>query len=159
NVVRANDPTGIVVITQVDPIAVLFTLPQDDLPRVTKQLAEGPVSVEAMSRDGETKLATGKLELVDNQINQSTATIKLKAIFPNPDRLLWPNAFVKTRLLLSVKKGALVVPAAVVQRGPQGTFAYVVGPDQKASVRPITVEGTQGEQAIIASGLSAGEQV
>jgi multidrug efflux system membrane fusion protein len=159
NVVRASDPSGIVVVTQIDPIAVIFTLPQDDLPRVSRQLAAGPVAVEAMSRDGVTRLATGQLVLVDNQINQATATIRLKATFPNADHALWPNQFVKTRLLLATRKAALVVPAAVVQRGPQGLFAYVVGPDQKAVVRPITTEGTEGELAVVSSGLEVGEQV
>ena len=159
NIVRASDPTGLVVITQVDPIAVIFTLPQDDLPRISKQLAQGEVVVEAMSRDGGTRLATGKLALVDNQINQATATLRLKALFDNPQRALWPNQFVKTRLLLSTRKGALVIPAAVVQRGPQGTFAYVVGPDQKAVLRPIQTEGTEGELAVVTSGLTVGEQV
>lgn len=159
NVVRASDATGIVVIAQVDPIAVLFTLPQDDLPRITKAMAEGTLHVDAMSRDGETKLGAGELALVDNQINQTTATIRLKAIFPNAGRALWPNQFVKARLYLTTRKGAKVVPAAVTQRGPQGTFAYVIGPDQKVSVRPIQIETTVGDQAIIAGGLEAGEQV
>jgi len=159
NLVRQSDPTGLVVITAVDPIAVVFTLPQDDLPRVTKQLAQGPLAVEAMSRDGSQKLATGELALVDNQINQSTATIRLKALFQNPERLLWPNQFVKARLLLATRRDALVIPAAVVQRGPQGTFAYVVGPDARAVVRPVQVEATEGDLAVIAAGLSAGEEV
>lgn len=159
NIVRPTDPNGIVMITAIDPMAVLFTLPQDDLARVGKQLAEGPIEVEAMSRDGLTKLATGELLLIDNQINQATATIRLKALFPNPERVLWPNQFVKTRLLLTVRKDALVIPAAVVQRGPQGTFAYVVGPDKKAVVRPIQTEATEGDLAVVTSGLSVGEEV
>jgi multidrug efflux system membrane fusion protein len=159
NVVSPSDPNGMVVITQLDPIAVVFTLPQDDLPAINKELAKGALTVDALSRDGGKKLAEGKLALVDNQINQATATIRLKAMFPNPDRVLWPNAFVKARLLLTTKKDALVVPSAVVQRGPQGTFAYVIGPDQKASVRPIQVEAAQGELSILASGLKAGEEV
>ncbi len=159
NVVSPSDPSGLVVITQLDPIAVVFTLPQDDLPSINKEIAKGELTVDALSRDGSKKLAEGKLALVDNQINASTATIRLKALFPNPERLLWPNAFVKARLLLTTRKGALVVPSAVVQRGPQGTFAYVIGPDQKAAVRPIQIEATQGELSIVASGLKAGEEV
>jgi multidrug efflux system membrane fusion protein len=159
NLAHVSDPSGIVVLTTLDPIAVVFTLPQDNLPAIAKEQAQGPVAVEALSRDGVTKLATGQLLLIDNQIQAATATIRLKAIFPNPQRLLWPNAFVKTRLLLSVRKDALVIPAAVVQQGPSGTFAYVVGPDDKASVRPIVVDVTEGESTIVASGLKAGEQV
>ena len=159
NIVHPSDPTGIVVLTQLDPIAVIFTLPQDDLMPIQKERAQGPIKVEAISRDGVTKLATGELLLIDNQINTSTATIKLKALFPNPDRALWPNAFVKTRLLLSVHKGALVVPSAVVQRGPQGTFVYVVDADGKAQVKPVTVDITEGDTTILASGVAAGEQV
>jgi multidrug efflux system membrane fusion protein len=159
NVVHPGDASGLVVITAIDPIAVIFTLPQDDLPRVQKALLAGKITVEALSRDGGQKLAVGELSLIDNQINQATATMRLKAVFENPARQLWPNQLVKTRLLLRTRKAALVVPAAVVQRGPQGTFAYVVGADQKAAVRPVEVEGTDGDTAVIASGLSAGEQV
>ena len=159
NIVHASDPTGIVLLTQLDPISVIFTLPEDDLIRVARQLAKEPLNVDAYSRDGSTKLASGSLLLIDNQINQATATIRLKALFDNPDRSLWPNEFVKTRLLLRVQTGALEVPATVVQRGPQGTFAYVVGADNTVSMRTIEVESTQGEEAIIAKGLEAGEAV
>ncbi len=158
NIVRAADQDGIVVITQLDPIAVLFTLPQDDLPRVSAQMAQGPLDVEAYSRDGATKLGTGRVALIDNAIDPATATMKLKAELPNPDKHLWPNQFVKARLLLSVRKGALVIPAAAVQRGPRGTFVYAVGADQTAAVKPIEVELIQGELAVI-SGLSVGETV
>jgi multidrug efflux system membrane fusion protein len=141
-----------------DPIAVLFTLPQDDLPEVSRQLRLGPLPVEADSRDGSQVLATGTLGLIDNQINQGTATMRLKAIFPNPDRTLWPNAFVKARLRLTVRKGALVIPAVAVQRGPQGAFVYVAKGDQ-AELRPIVVERIEGEEALISQGLVAGEKV
>ncbi|HXI56527.1 MAG TPA: efflux RND transporter periplasmic adaptor subunit, partial [Polyangia bacterium] len=164
NVVHASDANGVVVVTQLDPIAVLFTLSQDELPRVAKAQADGPLTVEALGRDGTQILATGKLELVDNQINQATATIRLKAIFPNPaapQHALWPNQFVKARLRLAVRKGALVIPAVAVQRGPQGTFVYVVGGDEKAAVRPVTVDVIQGDEALLANGkgLSAGDAV
>jgi multidrug efflux system membrane fusion protein len=112
-----------------------------------------------MSRDGATELASGTLVLIDNQINQATATIRLKAKFPNPKHVLWPNAFVKTRLLLSTRKNALVIPAAVVQHGPNGTFAYVVDAEQKAQVRPIVVDVTEADQSVVSSGLQIGEQV
>jgi multidrug efflux system membrane fusion protein len=160
NVVRAADQGGIVVVTQLDPIAVLFTLPQDELPRLTRQLGGGTkLAVQAFSRDGATLLGTGTLELIDNQINQQTATLRLKAIMPNPTRSLWPNQFVKARLLLSTRRGALCVPATALQRGPSGTFVYVVGPDQTAVMRPVQAESPRGETAIIEQGVSEGEVV
>lgn len=159
NIVRAGDATGLVVIAEIDPIAVLFTLPQDDLPRVARAMAEGTIRVEARSRDGEKKLAEGDLALIDNQINATTATIRLKAIFTNHDKTLWPNQFVKARLLLTTRKGARVVPASVVQRGPQGTFAYVIGEGDKVQVRPIQIETTEGDKVLLASGLELGDRV
>lgn len=159
NIVHAADATGIVVVTQLDPMAVVFTLPEDDLPRVTQSLAKGAVSVEAYSRDATTLLGKGQLLLVDNQVNQQTATIKLKATFPNPERTLWPNGFVKARLLLTTQKGALVAPATAVQRGPQGTFVYLIDATNKVSVRPVEIDSTVGEQAILKSGLQAGDKV
>jgi multidrug efflux system membrane fusion protein len=159
NLIRAADLNGLVVITQLDPIAVIFSLPQDDLPRVMHELARGPMEVEVWSRDGGIKLAAGRLALVDNQINAATSTMRLKAIFPNPQRLLWPNQFVKARLLLTTRKDALVVPSTVPQRGPEGTFAYVISPDQTVQPRPIELELTQGDLAIVARGLQPGELV
>lgn len=157
NVVRAQSST-LVVVTQLDPMGVVFTLPQDELARVSGALARGPLAVDAVSRDGGKKLAEGKLLVVDNQINTTTGTLKLKASFPNPDKVLWPNAFVKARLVVSVEKDSLVVPDTVVQRGPDGPFAYVVDGD-RAVVRPVEVFATQGGQAIVKKGLSAGERV
>ncbi|MEO6418202.1 MAG: efflux RND transporter periplasmic adaptor subunit [Polyangiaceae bacterium] len=159
NIVHPADATGIVILTQLDPISVIFTLPQDDLQRVMTGLKEHPLALDAYSRDGATKLGSGTLALVDNQVNVTTGTIRLKAIVANPNRLLWPSLFVKARLLVTTLRGALVVPATVVQRGPQGTFAYVIGGDQTVSVRPLTMDSTQGETAIIARGLSPGERV
>ena len=159
NLVRTSDANGIVVITQLDPVAVLFTLPQDYLPQVAQQMELGTLAVEAYSRDGNAKLGSGELLVIDNQINQNTATMRLKATFANPQRVLWPNQFVKARLLLTVRKGAVVVPSTAVQRGPEGTFAYVVGADQTVQPRPIEVELTQGDVAAIARGLSPGEVV
>jgi multidrug efflux system membrane fusion protein len=159
NLVNVTDANGIVVVTQMDPIAVIFTLPQDNLPDVSREQAKGKLTVDAQSRDGAQLLATGELALVDNVINQGTATIRLKAIFPNPQRLLWPNQFVKARLRLAVRKGALVIPAVAVQRGPQGAFVYLIGGDGKAEMRPVTVERIEGEQAILTAGLKAGDQV
>ena len=119
----------------------------------------GNLPVEAWSRDGGTKLATGRLALVDNQINAATSTMRLKAVFPNPQRLLWPNQFVKARLLLTVRKDVVVVPATVPQRGPEGTFAYVIAQDQTVAPRAIEIELTQGDIVIVSRGLQPGEQV
>src|SRR6266403_116869 len=159
NLVRASDPNGLVVITQLDPIAVLFSLPQDELPRVMQELQKPRLPAEPWTRDGSQKLATGQLSLVDNQVNAATATIRLKSAFPNPQRLLWPNLFVKARLLLTVRKDALVVPSTVPQRGPDGTFAYVVQPDQTVQPHNIEIEHNEGDIAVIAKGLSEGETV
>jgi len=160
NIVHTSDATGIVLITQLEPISVLFSLPQDELTSVLQQLsAQGTLPVEAWSRDGSQKLAVGQLALVDNQINASTATLRLKAVFPNPQHLLWPNQFVKARLLLTTRKNALTVPSTVPQRGPEGTFAYVIQQDQTVQPRPIEVDTTEGDLAVIGKGLSEGEQV
>jgi multidrug efflux system membrane fusion protein len=159
NIINPTDLTYIVVLTQLDPMAVLFTLPEDDLPRVQQEFNKGPIACEAYSRDGQIKLASGQLGLIDNEVNQTTATIRLKAFFPNKDRSLWPNEFVKTRLLLSTKQGALVVPGTAVQRGPKGTFAYVVNEDSTVAMRPVELASTQGDEAIISKGLEPGEKV
>lgn len=159
NLVHATDQNGIVVITQLDPISVIFTLPAENLTRVAEQMRRGPLRVEAYSQDGVTQLATGTLEVIDNQINVNTATMRLKATFPNPKRLLWPNQFVKARLLLTTDKNAIVVPAPAVQRGPKGLFVYVIKPDQTVEARPVEVALTQGDLTVIRSGLKAGEQV
>lgn len=159
NIVRASDPTGLVVITQVDPAAVLFTIPQDKLPGVAAAAAKGKVAVEVWNRDGSQKLADGELAVLDNQINQTTSTLRLKAIVPNPKRALWPNAFVKAKLLVETRTGAVVVPAVAVQRGPQGTFVYVVGSDKTAQMKPVTVGLMTGGQAVIEKGLAGGEQI
>lgn len=159
NIVHPSDATGIVVVTQIDPIAVLFTLPQDDLPRVTAAMAGGKLSVQALARDGGAVLATGELALVDNQINVATATIRLKAVFPNQQHTLWPNQFVKARLLLGARKNALVVPAVAIQNGPKGTFVYAVDAERKATPRPVEVATIQNDLAIIGKGLSVGDTV
>ena len=159
NFVRAAEAGGLVIVTQVDPIAVMFTLPQDELPRVQKAMAEGKPTVQALSRDSATVLSEGVLEVIDNQINATTATIRLKAIFPNPDRVLWPNQFVKTRLLLGVRKDALVVPAIAVQRGPEGTFVYVVNEERKAKNQAVEIEAMENDWAILRKGLSLGDIV
>src|SRR5262249_45779670 len=160
NLIKATDPTaGIVVITAIDPAAVLFTLPQDKLPGVTAALARGDVPVQVWNRDGTTLLATGKLAVLDNQVNQQTATLRLKALVPNASRALWPNAFVKARMLLETRQGALVVPAVAGQHGPQGSFVYVVSPEHTAVMKPVTVALITGETAVIDKGLDGGDQV
>jgi len=159
NMVHANDTNPLLIITQLQPIAVLFTLPEDNLPAVAQHLAKGPLQVDAYSRDNQTKLATGKLLTIDNQIDQSTGTGKLKAVFDNKDDALWPNQFVNVRLLLEVKKNSTVVPAAAIQRGPQGTYVFVAKPDNTVGVRPVTIAFTQDNFSNIASGLSPDEVV
>ncbi len=159
NVVRAADTGGIVVVTQLDPIAVIFTLPQDQLGPVAARFAQGPLPVDAFSRDGATLLASGKLSVIDNQINQTTSTIRLKALFPNPRNVLWPNQFVNARLLLETRRGALVVPATAISRGPSGPVVYAVGDGDTAALRPVTLELTQGDLAIVSRGVSEGERV
>lgn len=158
NVVHASDPNGIVVVTQLDPMAIVFTLPQDNLPEINQQIAGG-LSIEAYSRDGDRLLGRGKLTLVDNQVSLTTATVRLKGVVPNPDKALWPNEFVRVRLLLAPKQGALSIPAPAVQRGPQGTFVYVVDPNQTAALRPIEVDTVQDQWAVVRRGLEPGDQV
>ena len=159
NIVHATDTNPMLVITQLQPIAVIFTLPEDNIPAVAQRMRQGDLTVEAYSRDDQTKLATGTLLTIDNQIDQTTGTARLKAVFPNPDNALWPNQFVNARLLLEVKKNATVIPAAAIQRGPQGTFVFVVKPDKGVEVRPVKVDITQNNHSAIASGLSPGDIV
>ena len=159
NMVHATDANPLLVITQLQPIAVIFTLPEDSLPTVAQHMHAGTLKVEAYNRDDQTKLATGKLLTIDNQIDQSTGTGKLKAIFDNHERDLWPNQFVNVRLLLEVRKNATVMPAAALQRGPQGTFAYIVKSNNTVEIRPVTPTLTQGNVTAIAQGVSSGEVV
>jgi len=159
NMVHASDANPMLVITQLQPITALFTLPQDNLPAVARRMAQGSLAVEAYSRDDQTKLATGKLLTIDNTIDQSTGTGRLKAVFENVESQLWPNQFVNIRLLLEVKKNAIVVPAAAIQRGPQGSFVYAVKRDKTVEVRPVNVVLTQNNVTVIASGLNPGDMV
>jgi multidrug efflux system membrane fusion protein len=160
NIVHAIDSNGIVVITQLRPISVVFTLPEQNLPQIQRSMEEhGILTAFAVSRDNSATLADGKLAVIDNQIDSTTGTIRLKAEFPNPDLVLWPGQFVNVRLLLETRKGGAVVPASVVQRGPDGTFAFVITQDLKAEVRPIKVGRIDQGQALIDEGLSPGERV
>jgi multidrug efflux system membrane fusion protein len=160
NVVHAADQNGIVVITQLHPISVVFTLPEQNLQSIFNQGgASGGLQVLALDRGNTTTLDTGTLAVVDNEIDQTTGTLKLKATFPNSDLKLWPGKFVNARLVLTTRKDATVVPASVVQRGPQGTYAYVIKPDKTVEMRPIKVAQSEANQALIDSGLQPGEQV
>jgi len=160
NVVHANDTTGLLVITQVQPITVLFTVPEDDLRAVLdKSRAGQPLSVAAYDRAGQKQLATGMLQSTDNQIDPTTGTTKLKAVFDNTDLALFPNQFVNVRLLIDTSKNAVIVPGAAVQRGKDGTFVYVVKADQTVEVRPVVPGPSARGEAAIASGLQVGEQV
>jgi multidrug efflux system membrane fusion protein len=159
NIVHASDQNPMLVITQLQPISVIFTLPEDSLPVVARRMKQGTLKVDAFSRDNQTKLATGVLLTIDNQIDVTTGTARLKATFDNQDGVLFPNQFVNIRLALDVQKNVTVVPSVAVQRGPQGTFVYVVKPDKTVEARAVTVALTQSNQSAIASGLEAGDIV
>jgi len=159
NMVHAADTNPLLVITQLQPISVLFTLPEDQLPTVAKRMRQNTLTVEAYSRDDTTKIDTGKLLTIDNTIDQTTGTGRLKAVFDNEGDTLWPNQFVNIHLLLEVRKNSIIVPAAAIQRGPQGTFVYGVKSDETVEVRPVTVSLTQGSTSLLASGLEPGETV
>lgn len=160
NIVHATDTTGLAVITQLQPITVVFTIPEDSLPQVMKKLHAGErLPVEAYDREQRNKLATGYLLTADNQIDPTTGTVRLKAKFDNEEGVLFPNQFVNARLLLDVKKGATVVPTVAIQRGAQGPYVYVVKPDQTVSVHQVTVGATQGDDVAVDSGVSPGDLV
>lgn len=159
NIIHAADTNPLMVITQLQPITVIFTLPEDQLPAVAQHMKTGPLHAEAYSRDDQTKLATGILLTIDNQIDQTTGTGRLKAEFDNRDNVLWPNQFVNIRLLLEIRKNSIVIPAAAIQRGPQGSYVFVVKQDKTVEIRPVTVAIAQNNMASIASGLSANETV
>jgi multidrug efflux system membrane fusion protein len=159
NMVHAADTTGLLVITQLQPIAVVFTLPEDNLQTVSQHMHQNTLPVEAYSRDDLTKLATGKLLTIDNQIDQTTGTGRLKAMFDNPDDALWPNQFVNVRLLLETHKGSTVIPSVAVQTGPQGSYVFTVKPDKTVAVSPVMVSFTQNNVASIVSGVAPGDVV
>ena len=160
NLIRAGDAsTTIVVITQLRPISVFFSLPQQQLGRVNRAFAQGPLAVEALGPDNKSVVDRGTLQVVDNQVDQATGTVKLKAEFPNADLQLWPGQFINVRLLIETLRQAVVVPTAAVQRGPNGTFAYVVKDDKSVTVKPVTVSQQDDVQAVVTGGVTAGEQV
>jgi len=147
------------VITQLQPITALFTLPEDQLQAVAQHMRGAPLQVDAYSRDDQTKIASGKLLTIDNQIDQTTGTARLKAVFENKGSELWPNQFVNIHLLLETRRNATVIPTAAVQRGPQGNYVYVVKSDKTVEVRPVNIAITEGNVAQIDSGLSPDESV
>lgn len=159
NIIRASDSAGLVTVAQLQPISALFTLPQRDLAVTSQALATGGVGVEALDTDGQTVLGSGQLDVIDNQVDVATGTIKLKATFANSDQKLWPGQFVNVRVKVKQLVDALVVPTQAIRRGPQGTFVYVVGEDAKASVRAVTVELQDEHIAVIGEGVMAGARV
>jgi membrane fusion protein, multidrug efflux system len=154
-----TEPNALVVINQVQPISVMFTLGAADIPEVQEALAKGPVKAIALSADGKTELDTGTLDAIDNQVNTTSGTITLRAIFPNPDRKLWPGMFVNVQVVTQVRDNGLTVPLDAVQQGPQGQYVFVVGADHKVAMQPISVRETLNGEALIDKGLSSGETV
>jgi membrane fusion protein, multidrug efflux system len=159
NNVRATDTNGIVVVTQVQPIACIFTLPEEALPILNAALEKGTVGVTAMSRDGKTELDRGTIALVDNEIDQSTGTIRVKATFANPHDALWPGEFINARVLVRTERNALTVPSNAIQRGPDGMYAYVVKADSTVEARPLKVGDETDALTVVKEGLKEGEQV
>ena len=159
NIIHATDTNGLVVLTQLQPISVLFTLPEENLPDVSHAMQRGSLAVIAMSGDEKTELDRGTVALIDNQIDTATGTMRLKATFPNPNHSLWPGQFVKVKLLLRTLHNALTVPSTAVQRGAQGLFAYVIKTDSTVEMRPLKAEQLMASVAVIDEGLQEGERV
>jgi len=160
NIVHAADAAGIVVITQLQPITAIFTIPEDSIPAVLDRLAHGvPLPTDAYDREQRHKLASGSLLTIDNQVDPTTGTVRLKAVFPNTDNRLFPSQFVNVRLRLDVKHGATVIPAAAVQRTTRGSFVYVVTRDQTVAARTVTPGVADGDDVVIDAGLQTGERV
>ncbi len=160
NIIHAADPSGLVVTTQLQPISVIFSLPEDNIPQILAQLKAGRrPPVLALDRDQSKKLARGHLLTIDNQIDANTGTVRLKALFENKDNQLFPNQFVNARLLAEVRKDVIIIPAAAIQQGPRGAFVYLVNADRTVSVRPVSVGEIQGAEASLQSGLTSGDRV
>jgi multidrug efflux system membrane fusion protein len=161
NIIHPTDPNGLVVVTQLEPISMIFTLPETSLPQIQKQQEKtnAPLTVAAYTQDNTTKLDVGTLGLVNNEIVQTTGSIQLKANFPNKAHRLWPGQLLNGWLLLDTRHNGLTVSAPAVQQGPQGAYVYVINADSTVAVRPVKVAQVSGGQALIDSGLSAGEQV
>jgi len=159
NIVHASDANPMLILTQLQPISVIFTLPEDQLQTVSHHMKNSALQVDAYSRDDQTKLAAGKLQTIDNEIDPATGTAKLKAVFDNADSQLWPNQFVNANLLLETRKNSTVLPTAAILRGPQGTYVYAVKPDKTVEARTIAISLTQGNITTITSGLNPGDMV
>ena len=159
NIIHSADSNGIVILTQLKPISVIFTLPEQSLGEIQRQQSQGAMTVVAVDRDNRTQLDEGQLAVFDNQIDTTTGTIRLKATFPNANLKLWPGQFVNARLLLAVHTNGIVVPASVVQRGPEGAYAFVVNNDMSVKMAPVKVAQIDQGQALIDSGLTAGQRV
>jgi multidrug efflux system membrane fusion protein len=160
NIVHASDTNGLLVITQLQPISVIFSLPQDQLPQVNAKLHSGAqLAVDAYDRDDTAKIASGKLETIDNQIDLTTGTYKLKSMFTNADNALFPNQFVNVHLLVDTKRNLTIVPAAAIQRGPQGTYVYAADTDNTAKIRIVTIAQTTGDSVGLSAGLNSGDAV
>ncbi|MDK4713375.1 efflux RND transporter periplasmic adaptor subunit [Rhizobium sp. CNPSo 4039] len=159
NLVSSSDATGIVTLSQIKPISVLFSIPQQQLARVNAASAAGTLAVQAMGNDGETVVDNGSLGVVDNQVDPTTGTVKLKANFPNDKLALWPGAFVNARLLVETLKSVTVIPSGAVQRGPNGTFVYIIGQDQTVAMKPVKVRQQDDTLAVIADGVTPGDKV
>lgn len=159
NIVHAADTNPMLILTQLQPIAVIFPLPENNLQAIAQNMKQSTLQVEAYDWDNKIKLATGKLLTIDNQIDPTTATAKLKAVFDNQDNKLWPNQFVNAHLLLETRKNSTVVPTAAILRGPQGTFVYAVNPDKTVQDKAVTVSLTQGDITVVTSGINPGDTV
>lgn len=159
NIIHPTDTNGLVVVTQIEPISLIFTLPETDLPAIQEQITKEPLTVLAYSQDGKTKLDEGKLGLVDNEILQTSGTLRLKANFPNAAHRLWPGQLVNIRLLLKTRQNGLTIAASAVQQGPKGAYVYVIGADETVQMRPVTVAQISEGQALIDTGLQANDKV
>lgn len=159
NIVHATDTTGIVVVTQLQPISVIFTLPEDDLPAIADAQAKGPVSVTALNTGDKSVLDQGTLALIDNEIDQTTGTMRLKATFPNPHNRLWPGQFVNIRLLLRTDRNVLTVPSGAIQRSASGLYVYRIAPDNTVQAQPVEVGPFGDDVAVVTAGLHAGDRV
>jgi len=161
NYVTPNSTTGLVLLTQVKPITVIFTLPEDNIPQVVKQVrAPGSkITVDAYNRDNTVKLASGTLSTIDNTVDPTTGTFKLRAVFPNEDEALFPNQFVNVSMLIDVQQGVTVVSTSAIERGQQGSFVYVVGADNKVSAKTVTLGATEGERVAVLTGINSGDKV
>ncbi len=159
NIVHATDATGLVVVTQLQPISVVFTLPESELASVQSALKSGPVRIFAMDRDDDRQLAEGTIAVLDNQINQTTGTMRIKGTFPNKDGALWPGEYLNIRLLARTAPNVVTVPSSTLQRGPNGYYAYVVKPDSTVETRPLKVGQISEGVAIVDDGVAAGERV